>query len=179
MPETKHKNKETRIIWIVCAVLIAALAVAAVVRWVGSRDSLSGYKDSQLVIKQKGQTVKMLTLAEIRALGEVEITAVLDTSKSGPVTLQYTGVLLKKVLIAAGIDPVACQTVVATAADGYTSAVPADKFLDADNVFLVFLQDGKPLGSKDEGGSGPLMLVIRKDTFSKNWCKFLIEVNCE
>jgi hypothetical protein len=178
MPD-KKKIMEKKIILIVVAVLVVVLGIFIYLHWHGSQDNILRYQDSELIIKQQGETKKILTLADIIALGEAEIEVVQDTSKTEPTKYTYSGILLKTVLEKAGIDYSGCSAIIASAVDGFVSAIPISKVLEDDNVFLVYKWEGKPLGTREENGKGPLMIIIRKDQFSQNWCKYLIEVNCE
>lgn len=170
---------DRRIITVVVSILVVILAVFVYLNRNNSQDKILSYKDAQVVFRQAGVTRKIMTLAEIMALGEEEIEAVLDTSKSEPATYHYTGILLRKALASAGVDYSQCKDVFASAVDGYVSVIPISKVLEDDNVYLVYKWEGKPLGTREENGKGPFMIIIRKDQFSQSWCKYLTEVNCE
>ncbi|MDZ7837619.1 MAG: hypothetical protein U5N58_06515 [Actinomycetota bacterium] len=43
-------------------------------------------------------------------------------------------------------------------------------------MYIAIEKDGQPLGDKDSGGSGPYQIIVKKDTFSQRWCKFLVEL---
>ncbi len=60
--------------------------------------------------------------------------------------------------------------------DGYTVAFSIDEVVDEDNIYLAYKMEGKLLKSKEEGGSGPYQLIVRKDQFSQRWCKFVVEM---
>ncbi len=62
------------------------------------------------------------------------------------------------------------------ATDGYTIALSPKEVKDEDNVYLAYKLNGKLLKRKEEGGSGPYQVIIRKDEFSQRWCKFVVEI---
>ena len=74
------------------------------------------------------------------------------------------------------IDIGGYNTVIAKAIDGYNVAYEVAEVQDEDNIFIAIARDGKPLGSKSTGGSGPYQLIVSKDAFSQRWCKFVIEL---
>jgi len=86
------------------------------------------------------------------------------------------GAVDKSVFDYLGIDYSSAKSVSFTAADGYASALTIAEALDEENCFIVFDEDGKPLGTKENGGSGPYMMILPNDQFSQRWCKFLLEI---
>lgn len=129
-----------------------------------------------------GDSTVQLRFDEIIALNSKEFNATEDTSKSGPTSRKYKGVLLKDVLNKASIkDEVIAgySKILVKGLDGYIIALPVDEVLSGSNVFLAFEKDNKPLGTMKKGGSGPFQLVARSDTFSQRWCKYVFEVSLE
>lgn len=65
------------------------------------------------------------------------------------------------------------------AADGYTVALTGDEVRMEDNVYIVYEQAGKDLGIREDGGTGPYRLIIRKDEFAQRWNKYLMEIELQ
>ncbi|HBH13697.1 MAG: Uncharacterized protein XD91_0061 [Clostridiales bacterium 38_11] len=172
-------NKNTKIL-IVIILLLIAIATTAIFF---NRDNIEASKklndNAIFVLIEDGEERATFHMAEIQAIEEVDFTATLRSSGSDPMDHVYTGVLLKNIFTHANISLEGKETVIVTAADGYTVAITMDKFLDDDNVYLAYMMDGKLLGTKEDGGSGPYQMIIRKDPFSQFWCKFAItaEIN--
>lgn len=167
-------NKNTKILIGIVLLLITISATAILL----NRDNVAASKELNnnaiFVLIKDGEEVASFNMVEIQAIGEVDFNATLKSSGSDPKEHVYTGVLLKNIFSHANIDIEGNDTVVVTAADGYTVAITRDKFLDDDNVYLAYMKDGELLGTKEDGGSGPYQMIIRKDPFSQFWCKFAI-----
>ncbi|MDP3387700.1 MAG: hypothetical protein Q8S24_10725 [Eubacteriales bacterium] len=167
-------NKNSKIL----IVIIILLAVTASIAIFLNRDNVAASKElnnnALFILIEDGVELASFNMSEIQAIGEVEFDATLRSSGSDPKDHIYTGVLLKNIFAHANISFDGKKTVVLTAADGYTVAVAIDKFLDDDNVYLAYMRDGELLGTKEDGGSGPYQMIIRKDPFSQFWCKFAI-----
>ncbi len=118
-------------------------------------------------------------MTEIQSIGEVDFTATLDTSNSDPEDFQYTGVLLKNIFSHAGITLEGREAIVVSAADGYTVAIPMDKFMADDNVYLAYKKEGELIGTREEGGKGPYQMIVSKDQFSQFWCKYALSADLQ
>lgn len=167
-------NKNSKIL-IVIIVLLAATAAIAIFL---NRDNVAASKELNnnaiFIVIEDGIELASFNMTEIQAMGETDFEATLRSSGSDPKDHIYTGVLLKNIFSHANISIEGKDTVVVTAADGYTVAITMDKFLDDDNVYLAYMRDGELLGTKEDGGSGPYQMIIRKDPFSQFWCKFAV-----
>ena len=158
--------------------IILALAVAVgVLAWLNGR-SLAGLEPATLVVKEQGREVGSISLEEIMALGGEEFKVVLRSSGQEPQENTYTGVSLARVVEAVkpGLVTPQCQVSV-RAADGYAVTYTGEELLRPEHIYLVWLKDGKPLGSKAKGGQGPLLVIPRQHEFGQFWCKFALEVD--
>lgn len=113
---------------------------------------------------------------DLKKLGFEDFIATVDTSTTDPHDESFKGVEVKKVLESLNIDLSKIKTVEFKALDGYASAVTAEDVSTDSNVYIVVEREGKPLGVKSEGGSGPYMMIIKSSQFSQRWCKFLQDV---
>ena len=166
-------NKKS--IGIVMLILIAIIVVFALVNRGLTKNSQEAHKNAEILMVGKNIEDKF-TYDQIIQLGEEEFTAVFDSSNTDPEEHKYTGVPLKKLIEEAGITLKDTQQVNVRAIDGYTVALKSDEVLEDENVYLTYKQDGEPMKSKEEGGSGPYQVIIRKDAFSQRWCKFVTEI---
>lgn len=166
------KNKALIVGIIVLATAIGVLA------WINGR-SVAELEPATLVVKAHGQEVGAITLEEIIALGgSEEFSVVLRSSSKDPAENTYTGVPLSRVLEAVKPDLVTVESqVTVKAGDGYIAAYTGEEVLQAEHIYLVWLKDGKPLGTKAQGGSGPLLIIPRRHEFGQYWCKFAAEVD--
>lgn len=167
-------NKNTKIL---AGIIILLAAISAVAIFL-NQDNVAANKELNnnaiFVVLDDGKEVASFNMSEIQAIGEVEFNATLRSSGSEPKDHVYTGVLLKDIFAKANTVIEGKDAVIVTAADGYTVAVTMDKFMDDDNVYLAYMKDGELLGTKEDGGSGPYQMIIRKDPFSQFWCKFAL-----
>jgi DMSO/TMAO reductase YedYZ molybdopterin-dependent catalytic subunit len=164
---------------IVVLILVLVVGITAYM----NRGDLAAKRESQLnayvIIKTEGSELARIDLEKLQQMNVVDVEANLKRSGKPPEKHVYTGVLLKEVLEDAGVDTAGKDTVIMKAADGYVSAIGMEETLQDDNVYLVFKIDGKPLGTKEEGGSGPLQVILAKDPFSQRWCKFVMEIELQ
>ncbi|RBP59676.1 molybdopterin-dependent oxidoreductase-like protein [Alkalibaculum bacchi] len=166
-------NKKS--IGIIMLILIAIIAIFALVNRGLIKNSQEAHANAEVLIT--GDNVEdKFTYDQIIKLGEEEFTAIFDSSNTDPEEHKYTGIPLKNLIEEAEIRLEDKQQVNIRAIDGYTVALKPDEVLEDENVYLAYKQDGEPIKSKEEGGSGPYQVIIRKDAFSQRWCKFVAEI---
>jgi len=151
-------------------ILTVAVVILAVINNSQDKQKLERQDNAEFVIKANGQEYTV-TMDIINDIGVRNFTADKKT-----VAVNYQGVPLKLICDALGIDISNAKNCIASAADGYYTSVPISKINDKDNAWVAAGQDNEPLPRREDGGDGPYMLVISKDTFSQYWCKYLIEI---
>jgi DMSO/TMAO reductase YedYZ molybdopterin-dependent catalytic subunit len=166
-------------VMIVVVILVLVVGITAYMNRGDLDAKQSSQQDAYVIIKSGGSEVARIDLEQLQGMNVADVEANLKRSGKDPEKHAYTGVLLKEVLKAAGADTTGKDTVVMKAVDGYTSAIGMDEVLEEDNVYLVYEIDGQPLGTKEEGGSGPLQVILAKDPFSQRWCKFVMEIDLQ
>jgi len=169
------KNKKTILIIAIIAVLVVAVGLFALLNSGNLQEKQQSQKNAAVKIVQGEKTVEF-NLNYLKGLEKTVFNATVDTSKAGPEEKSFTGVALAAVLKDKGISLDGAQEVTFTAADGYASVVTAKEAAEDKNVYLVYERGGKPSGTKAEGGSGPIEVVVAKDPFSQRWCKFLMQI---
>lgn len=172
-------KKNTKILISVILVLVIISAVAIMM----NKDNVKAKKElndnAVFILMDKGEEIASYNMTEIQAIGEADFTATLDTSNTDPEDFQYTGVLLKNVFEHAGISLEGREAVIVSAVDGYTVALPMDKFMEDDNVYLAYKKEGELIGTREEGGKGPYQMIISKYQFSQFWCKYAVSADIQ
>jgi len=170
------KKRNIIIIVSVIVVLIAVVAVFAVLN-AGDVEEKKALEAKKLIsIKSEGKELAAVGSEIINSLDLIDFSATKDTSETGPEEHYYTGVALIDILDKMDIETGDYSSLVARAIDGYTVAFETEEVLAENNIYVVFKEDGKFLGTKSQGGKGPYMIIVREDPFSQRWCKYLIEL---
>lgn len=172
------KNKKLWILVGIIAVLAAAVAVFAILN-AGDVEEKQESQDSATVTVIADEKEETFDLAFLKTFEKVEFSTTLDTSETNPQEHVFGGVPLATVLQKLGFSLDNAEQVVFTAADGYTAVVTAEEAADVQNVYLVYERDNEPLSTKQEGGTGPIEIVIAKDQYAQRWCKFLMEIEIQ
>ena len=162
----------------VIAAVIVLVVVVAVFAYLNSRDAedrLLSQREARIFIAaaETRETVDFETILELE---EHSFAATLRSSDGGVREHTYTGVRMKDLLEHYGLDVSGAEQVLTRAADGYTVALTRDEVMDDDNVYIVYMIDAEPMASREEGGSGPYQVVIRKDEFGQRWNKYLMDI---
>lgn len=148
-------KKSSKWIILIIVVLVAIILIASFIHR-GSVSSESGV----LVVKYQGEQVAEYTIDELSKLESESVYCEMTSGKGNPVENEYTGVMAAVLAQEAGVG--AYETIVFTAADGYSSAGEAD---EADTVMVAYAADGEALEDYSKGGVGPLRCVFTEDTF--------------
>ncbi len=173
------RNKQNVIIAAVIAVLIVVIGITAYLNKDNAQEKTQLNNGAVFAVIENGQEIKSYNMTEIQSLGEVEFSATHKSSGNDPVDYVYTGVPLINILNDAGIISDNKDAAIVSAIDGYVVSVSMEKVLDAENVYLAYMKDGKLLGTREDGGEGPYQIIISKDKFSQFWCKYAYSVELE
>jgi predicted lipoprotein with Yx(FWY)xxD motif len=170
------KKRNTIIIVSVSFVLVLTVGLFAFLNAGNASQKKILQEETLVLISADGKTLGTINMDIIEKTGPVDFSANLDTSDSEPQQHLYTGVLLNDILKKLGINVLDYSSLIAKAVDGYTVAYTTLEIMEEDNIYLAVKKDGKPLGTKNTGGSGPYQIIARKDAFSQRWCKFVVEI---
>ncbi|SDK16534.1 molybdopterin-dependent oxidoreductase [Natronincola ferrireducens] len=168
-----------KIVTIAILVLVIVIAVTAYLNQNQVKEKASMIENATISIKVDGEEVGIMNLGSIQDLGEETFHANLKSSGKDPIEYQYTGVPLKTIFQAQEVDIEGNGQVIVRSVDGYTVALSVEEVLQEDNVYLAYERNGEPLGTKEDGGSGPYQIIIRNDPFSQRWTKFVVEVELQ
>ena len=163
-------------------VIASVLAVMAIVfarlnyRYVAPK---ANAQEAGVFFISAGEQEFPVTMDDLIALSPSDIRANYKPSGRKAETRTYQGVSLKTVIESLSIDYSGYKSVLFIAADGYASTVNLIEAMDDEGCYIVISHDGNPLGSKESGGVGPIMMILPNDRFSMRWCKFLLEAKLQ
>ncbi len=169
-------SKQTRILIIVVAVLAVAVFVFAFFNRGSVMEKQRMEEESLFKIVQNDETLCEVSMADLDAIGQAEIPAVMDTSTTDPADVTFTGVEVKQLLAYKNISVDGVASFEFRALDGYASAITPEEIQTDENVYICTKMNGEPLGTKSEGGMGPYLMIIRSAQYSQRWCKFVEEI---
>lgn len=174
-------NRSTRIIVVLLSALfvISAIAIFINMQNVGERRAL--LEAAQIAVLDNGAEVARLDLKTIDHLDTLEFPAKLKSSiMKKPEEHLYSGIALSQLFAASGVSLEGRKRVVVHSVDGYAVPLGIDEIKELDNIYLVYKDNGKYLGSYGESkGQGPYMIVIRGDRFSQRWAKYVCELDLQ
>lgn len=179
--KVKRKINSYLLVLLTSLVLVAIMGVTYALQS-DQRMTAAEYYEQRLVRlsaedKDGNESVLTVSKTELMMLQNHTFSATRRTSSGESAQLTYTGILLRDFITTNIPDHTEFDQAIVSAVDGYRSVVPYDRIFSQDDVYLVFEENGRPLLDRDQGGGGPVMLVIVGDTFSQNWCKFVVEVS--
>ncbi|MGI6492551.1 MAG: molybdopterin-dependent oxidoreductase [Pelotomaculum sp.] len=130
-----------------------------------------------LTVSQDGADLHTFTLEEIKALPSVSVEKSIVSSNHADESGVFTGVPLHDLI--KGVDAnllTGERRFITRAEDGYASVFTTREVLEPDNIIIVYDKDGQSLGSYEEGGTGPLRIVIQGDPFGNRSTKYLKQI---
>jgi len=169
--QQKKTGKSTVIIIAILCVLVTAVVVLAVLHRSTMPEGHLELQAAREFLITAGEDTRNVSLSDLHTIGQMEI----SSSPRGELRT-FTGVPLVRIFEHFDLDYSEVRTVVFTALDGFVTAVSIAEALDEANVFIVFEEDGRPLGTREEGGHGPYMLVVAQDSFPNRWARYIAEI---
>ncbi|WDV45629.1 hypothetical protein PV797_19370 [Clostridiaceae bacterium M8S5] len=157
---------------VVIGVLLVIIGVTAYLNSDNLNEKKRLQKDAIVVLKMGDKEVKY-TMDDVTSVKEEEFKANLKTNGKEPIEYTYSGVELNKLIEKAGFNTDTKDTVITQSVDGYTIALSLEEVKKPSNVYVVYKREGEGLGTKEDGGKGPYMTIIREDKFSQRRCKYL------
>lgn len=128
------------------------------------------------IILSDGQREIFLNENAFKNSAEETFNAVFDTSSTEPKIHSYVGVQLKNILKDNKIDITHKTAVIISAADGYSVAYSKEEVIADKNIYIVYMEDGKYLKSREGGGRGPYESIVVSDMFSNRRCKWITKI---
>jgi len=167
-------NKQKIIILGILIVLITIMAVTYSLNKENLDSRVELNNDSKFIVKVNSEEIKTFTLLELKEFGSVDFEANLKTNGKEAVKHMYTGILLREVYDSLDINYNNFSALEVTATDGYVVMVDIKKLIQDNNIYLAYKRDGEVIKSMEDGGKGPIQMIISKDTISQYWCKYAI-----
>lgn len=165
-----------RTIIVIIAALVVIIGITAYLNREGLAEKRELMEQARFMITIGVNNITY-EMADIRALGETEFTAILRGGGRPGREYTFTGVPLRNLLV--GIDGVNLTDVrmfVVRSVDGFTVAFTYAEIMAEDNVYLVYKRNGERLGTRADGGTGPYRIVVRQDPFAMRWARYAVEL---
>jgi DMSO/TMAO reductase YedYZ molybdopterin-dependent catalytic subunit len=146
-----------------------------------NRNALSDtISDGSLRIYADSGTLKQYTYEDIKALPSVDIEKTISSGKHEDESGVFTGVPLEILLAEADAGWYENYTeYIFHTSDGFSAAVFRSDVEKGENVIVVYAKDGAPLPGPDEGGKGPLRIVVADDPFGNRSAYLLTAVEAK
>lgn len=169
-------KKSTKGIIIVIIVLVVVIGIFAAL----NRGNMADVTGQTVDVDLSGE-VTTYTIDELKDMeGVSTVHKVIKSGSKEDEEADFTGIDVADLLLAA--DPECLEgasAVVVTSGDGYATSYAVDEVLEDDNVMLIFEQDGAALTPYEEGGSGPLRIVVMKDEFGNRSAMWVTKISVE
>ncbi len=174
-------SKTNRTIIIILVALLAITLVGAVYNMQYAREKAAMLEAAEISVLENGREVCRLNMDAINKLTITDFTARLKSSvMKSPEEHTYTGIALHQLFASTGISLEDRKRVVVRSVDGYAVPLTIKEIQTLDNIYLVFKDNGEYLGSYGAGnGQGPYMIVIRGDSYSQRWAKYVCELDIQ
>ena len=166
-------SKKLAIIIVVLLVLVFIAALFLNKENIEKRKELLENSQIELIINEE---IYLLDKSVIDEIDIEEFNAILNTSTSSASEHTYTGIELSKILLHFGIVQEDVSTIIAHGVDGYSVAYSKKEILEENSIYIAYMEDGKFLGGRDQGGRGPFETIAVNDQFSNRRCKWLIRI---
>ena len=166
-------NKNTIIVVVVLLTLIISVVVLGILNYKNITERRSLQENDMFLVTAANYT-HTVTKTDILLMNPKIVSAnYRDNIRT------FTGIPLAKIFDFLDINTTNVHTVLITSLDGFTTILNIDEALDVDNTFVVFEEDGIGLGTREEGGQGPYMVIIVNDPFPNRWTKYLMEITLQ
>ncbi len=127
-----------------------------------------------LIISDNEEVI--INIDNIKSAGEEKFQAILDTSSTKASIHTYNGIQLKELFLNLKITISKSDIIILSGVDSFAVAYSGEEVLKDDNVYIAYMEDGKYLGTLDNGGTGPYEVIVKEDQFSNRRCKWLTKI---
>lgn len=165
------------ILWIVILAMAVAVGILAMVNRNQTLETAQAIGDTEVLVKLNGEKAGSFDLAFVQGMTKITFDDKIKENGKNAVAVAFGGVLLRDVLDEIGVDISGFSDVTYKARDGYASAGTVDEILNSDTVYIAYERNGEQIKAKEQGGTGPMEVVIANQTFSLRNCKYLLEID--
>ncbi len=176
-------KKSTLAALIVVLLVAAAFGTTLGIVLKNNAQNRQNYEQAKIRICKDGVLIGEYTYDELAELTSPVIFQA-NFKPKGEDALQksYSGILLRDLLLALGVDIESYQEVQLMAADGYPGVYTIQQVMEEDNVYIANMVEGElfPSGIDASGkidDGGPYVAIRAKDAFSQFRVKMLVEIN--
>lgn len=152
----------------IIAVVVILLVVSVVFAFL-NRSTVDESDGTTVAVEIAGKTVATYNIDDMKAMDGVKtIHKYIKSGSREDEDSDFTGIEVRDLVLAA--DPAAldnAQTVTAISGDGYASSYDIGEIMEDGNIMLIYEQDGSALVPYEAGGTGPLRIVVMKDSFGQ------------
>ena len=165
----------------IIAVIVALVIIIGVFAVVNSRGLEADADGNSVSIVINGNETAVYTIDDLREMEGINtIHKTISSGSKEDETGDFTGVAVRDLLLSADegcLDNASGVNV--TSGDGFVSSYSMDEIMEDDNIMLIFEQDGEPLPHFNDGGSGPLRIVVMKDQFGNRSAMWVTQISVE
>jgi hypothetical protein len=165
----------SKLIIIIIVILVALVAVFTALN--RPNEELA---PATLTISQEDTILHTFTIEEIQAMPSISVEKYISSASKGDESGVFTGVPIADLINA--VDPALLQSehnFIIRAEDGFAAALSAEEVNKLDDALIVYAKDGQSLGSSQDGGSGPLRLIIKSDPFGNRSAKYVNKIEVQ
>lgn len=131
--------------------------------------------NAEILIISDNQEI-IINIDNIKSAGEEKFESILDTSSTKASMHTYNGVQLKDLFLKLKITLNKSDIIILSGVDSFAVAYSGEEVLKDNNVYIAYMEDGKYLGTLDNGGTGPYEVIVKEDQFSNRRCKWLTKI---
>jgi DMSO/TMAO reductase YedYZ molybdopterin-dependent catalytic subunit len=179
----KPKKLKKSDILILCILLILALGIAVAViaqKALNPNTGSDAATEGTLHVSAEGESLKTYTVEEIKAFPAVDIEKNITSGKQSDENGIFTGVPMETILDDADAAwREKYQEFVFSTEDGFASSVFLSDVEKGKNVLVVYAKDGEDLKSSEQGGKGPLRIIVVSDAFGNRSAYWLTGIDAK
>lgn len=174
-------RRKNRIIQVVLVLLVAATVIGIMVNRQQALVNAALLDTAEIALSVEGKESARINMENLNNLPAQDFKAMLKSSVMVvPIEHTYTGISLKTLFSSVGVSLKDRKQIMVHSVDGYAVPLTISEVTAIDNVYLVYKDNGKYLGTyKQTGGQGPYMIVVKGDQFSQRWAKYVCKLDLQ
>lgn len=175
MQRSKHKSA---IIIVVAIVLLCA--TIGITAFLNSKNVNHDTDGNTITISVNKKEVATYSMDELEKMNPQTISASLSSTGKDDIKGEFTGIPINKLLSEADENILdKCEDIIFIAGDGYSSALTSSEIKDNDTIMLAYKMNEKNIKHFNDGGEGPLRLIVGSDTYANRSTKFVVKIECK
>lgn len=181
MKSRKLKKSDLLILGILLVLIVGIAAIVIAQRVLApASDAADAAAESTLRVTVEGEFLKNYTVEEIKAFPAVDAEKNITSGKQSDESGIFTGVPLETLLDDADAAwREKYQEFVFATEDGFASSVFLSDVEKGENVLVVYAKDGEDLKNSEQGGKGPLRIIVVSDAFGNRSAYWLTGIDAK